>query len=427
MYRSFIKAFFSITAFSFLTFSSFAQKSNKENSPYTRFGVGEFRNGVNISLRGMASISSAYSNDYFINTDNPASYAGLKLTTYEAGVEGSKRTISANGQSFPTGTVTYSYLSIGIPMGKYFGMALGLKPYTRVYYNMRDSVDMPGLGPYLRGYSGDGAVNYGYLGLAGKIKGFSAGINFGYVFGTITHASTLAAQYDSVNAFNSSFAEYLMVGDLYYKGGLMYETKLKGKLGLRAGATFSTKQNMNTKKDQYQFNYKYLSSIGTITDTAIQETGKKGTIALPASYSVGVQLYSADKWLVGVDIATADWSQYRSFGATDSVADRTYKIAIGGEYTPNAGSIYKYLNRVTYRLGFYYGKDYVELRNTSLNYYAITAGASLPFRRFSDRVHLGMEIGKRGVQSNGLIQENFFKFSVGMSLNDRWFVKRKYD
>lgn len=427
MYRSFTKTFLFITAFSCTVFSSFAQKSNKENSPYTRFGLGEFRNGVNVSLRGMGSISSAYSNEYSINTDNPASYAGLKLTTYEGGVEGSKRTISANGQSFPTGTVTYSYLTIGIPIGKNFGMALGLKPYTRVYYNLRDSVDMPGLGPSLRGYSGDGTVSYGYLGLAGKIKGFSAGINFGYLFGTISHASTLAAQYDSVNAFNSSFAEYLMVGDLFYKGGVMYETRLNKKLGLRAGATFATKQNMNAKRDQYQFTYKYLSSVGTVTDTAIQETGKKGSIVLPASYSIGLQLYNADKWMVGVDIATADWSQYKNFGATDSVADRTYKIAVGGEYTPNAGNIYKYLNRVTYRLGFYYGKDYVELRNNNLNYYAITAGASLPFRRSFDRVHLGMEIGKRGTESSGLIQENFFKFSVGMSLNDKWFVKRKYD
>lgn len=427
MYRSFIKAFLSTTAFFCIAFSSFAQKSNKENSPYTRFGVGEFRNGVNVSLRGMGSISSAYSNEHAINTDNPASYAGLKLTTYEAGVEGSKRTIFSNSQSYPTGTATYSYLTIGIPMSKHFGMALGLKPYTRVYYNLRDSVNMPGLGPYLRGYNGDGTVNYGYLGVAGKIKGFSVGINFGYLFGTINHASTLTSQYDSANALNSSFSEYIMVGDLFYKGGLMYETKLNNKLGLRAGATFAAKQNMNAKRDQYQLTYKYFSSLGTVTDTAIQETGKKGSIVLPSNYSFGVQLYNTDKWMAGIDFSTADWSGYRSFGNADSVADRTYRIAVGGEYTPNATSIYKYLNRVTYRLGFYYGKDYVELRNNNINYYAVTFGASLPFKRSYDRVHLGMEIGKRGTEGNGLVRENFFKFNVGISLNDRWFVKRKYE
>src|SRR5690606_29017029 len=132
--------------------------------------------------------------------------------------EGSKRTIFSNGQSYATGTATYSYLTVGIPLGKHFGMAMGLKPYTRVYYNMRDSVDMPGLGQYLRGYNGDGALSYGYLGIAGKIKGFSAGVNFGYLFGTVSHSSTLAAQYDSVNSLNSSFSEYIMVGDLFYKG-----------------------------------------------------------------------------------------------------------------------------------------------------------------------------------------------------------------
>ncbi len=427
MYRSFTKAFLPTTALFCIAFSSFAQKSNKENSPYTRFGVGEFRNGVNVSLRSMGSISSAYSNEYSINTDNPASYAGLKLTTYEAGAEGSKRTIFSNGQSYATGTATYSYLTVGIPLGKHFGMAMGLKPYTRVYYNMRDSVDMPGLGQYLRGYNGDGALSYGYLGIAGKIKGFSAGVNFGYLFGTVSHSSTLAAQYDSVNSLNSSFSEYIMVGDLFYKGGLLYETKFKNNLGLRVGATFSAKQNMNAKRDQYQFTYKYLSSIGNITDTAIQETGRKGSVILPSQYSFGIQLYHTNKWMAGIDISTADWSAYRSFGNTDSVADRTYRIAVGGEYTPDAASIYKYLNRVTYRLGFYYGKDYVELNQNNIHYYALSFGASLPFKRSFDRVHLGMEIGKRGANGNGLMRENFLKFNVGISLNDRWFVKRKYE
>src|SRR5690606_32189709 len=134
MCHSFSKRYLLFVVFSCSVIFSFAQKSNKENSPYTRFGIGEFRNGTNIALRGMATISSAYSNAYSMNTDNPASYARLKFTTYEGGMEGSRRTIISNGISSPTGTVTLSYMNIGIPMGKNFGLALGLKPFTRTYY-----------------------------------------------------------------------------------------------------------------------------------------------------------------------------------------------------------------------------------------------------------------------------------------------------
>ncbi|HTN45445.1 MAG TPA: hypothetical protein VL098_03800 [Flavipsychrobacter sp.] len=425
MCRNYNRRYLLCFLFLFAGYSSFAQKSNRENSPYTRFGIGEFRNGANVSLRGMASISSAYSSEYAVNTDNPASYANLRLTTYEAGVEGSKRTIYSGGNSYPTGTVTLSYLTIGIPVGKHFGMALGLRPYTRTYYNSSDSVNMPGLGPSIRGYNGDGSSNFAFLGFAGKVKGFSAGINFGYLFGNMSHASTLVKQYDTVNSFNSVFSKNTRIGGLYYKGGLMYETALNKKFGLRLGATFSTSQSINAKLDEYQYIYNPYYSAGTQRDTAIKTEGAKGNIVLPSTYSFGAQLFSKDNWAVGLDFTTANWKEYRNFGSTDSVADRTYRVAVGGEFTPNPTSLYKYLNRVTYRLGLYYGKDYIELRNTQLDYYAVTLGASLPFKRTPDRFHFGMEIGKRGTQSNGLIRENFFKFMVGMSLNDRWFVKSK--
>lgn len=427
MFRNYNKRYLLVSIFTLLIFSSsFAQKSDQENSPYTRFGIGEFRNGVNVALRGMGSISSAYANEYIINTDNPASYTSLKLTTYEAGAEGSKKTIFSNGDSYKTGTFTYSYLTIGIPINKHFAMVLGLRPFTRVYYSSTDSIDIDGLGPSLRTYYGDGAVSHAYLGLAGKIKGLSVGINFGYLFGTINYTSSLEKQYDTANYFNSGFSNYLRIGDLYYKAGLMYETKLKNDVGMRIGATFSTKQNINARKDDYQYIYNDYSGV-TATDTAIQNIGNKGTIILPTSYSFGIQVYDEEKWTAGIDFSGANWSQYRNFGNIDSVASSSYRVAFGGSYTPDANSLYKYISRITYRIGFYYGRDYIQLHNTPINYYALTIGGSLPFKRSLNLVHLGLEIGKRGTESNGLIRENFMKFSVGFSLNDRWFIKRKYD
>jgi len=42
-------------------------------------------------------------------------------------------------------------------------------------------------------------------------------------------------------------------------------------------------------------------------------------------------------------------------------------------------------------------------------------------------LNLGLEYGQRGTTNSGLIQENFFKLSIGLSLNDQWFVKRKFN
>jgi hypothetical protein len=75
----------------------------------------------------------------------------------------------------------------------------------------------------------------------------------------------------------------------------------------------------------------------------------------------------------------------------------------------------------------YSGKEPLRINNTDITYAAFTFGASLPFKKSTDRIQTAVEIGSRGTKSNNLLKENFVRFSISMSLNDRWFVKRKYD
>jgi len=42
-------------------------------------------------------------------------------------------------------------------------------------------------------------------------------------------------------------------------------------------------------------------------------------------------------------------------------------------------------------------------------------------------VNLGFEYGQRGTTDSGLVQEDFFSAKISLSLNDRWFVKRKFE
>ncbi|HRO44086.1 MAG TPA: hypothetical protein PL009_14725, partial [Flavipsychrobacter sp.] len=332
----------------------------------------------------------------------------------------------ANNESAGTGSATLSHITIGIPLGKRGGLALGLRPFTRVYYRMNDSLNLDGVGPSLKVYSGDGSTNYAFVGGAYEFKGFSVGFNFGYLFGTVRNSVILQKQYDTVNAYNSDFSRYTKIGGLYYKVGLQYNAKLNEQMRLRVGGTLAMSQSLNAWQDNYGVLWRSVGG-GTVFDTAQNAKDVKGKVKLPTTYSFGVQLAGNDKWTVGLDYTGSQWSEFRNFGDTKDSVTNSYKIGIGGELTPDPTSLYKYLSRVTYRLGFYFGKDFVTLRNTDINFYAVTVGASLPFKRSMDRLHLAMEVGRRGTESNGLVRENFFRFHLGISLNDRWFVKRKYD
>lgn len=405
---------------------NFETKSNRENAPYSRFGIGEFRNGINPLMKGMGNLSAAYSSPFAMNTENPASYATLLLTTYEGGLQASTRTIRANNESYATGMATINNINVGVPVGKHGGFSFGYKPVTHIYYNLQDTANINSYGTAIRTFFGDGSLNYAFLGAAFKFKGLSVGANFGYLFGTTVYADVLESYTESGSASPSvndaQFVRVVQSGGIYWKGGALYSKKIAKNLFMRAGATLTLNQNINSTSDNY-----WISYNSTGGDTAYQDLSKKGDLTMPMMYSVGIQLADSSKWLVGIDFSAADWSQYQSVSRVDSVTDMSYRIGVGGQYTPDAGSIRKYLSRVSYRLGFYYGQDYVDIRNTPINYYALTFGAGLPFKKTTDRINAAVEIGQRGTETNGLFKESFVKFTVGITLNDRWFIKRRYD
>jgi hypothetical protein len=66
----------------------FLQVSAQENSPYSRYALGNLVSGKNAAYRGMAGVCMADDNPLVNNPDNPASYSYLKLTSFQVGVEG---------------------------------------------------------------------------------------------------------------------------------------------------------------------------------------------------------------------------------------------------------------------------------------------------------------------------------------------------
>lgn len=423
LYKQYLLLIFIIASYPAIAqVTDFQTKSNRENAPYSRFGIGEFRYGINPLMKAMGGISTAYTNPYAVNADNPASYASLRLTTYEGSLVGSSRTIRSGAERFRTGMATINHINIGIPISKHAGMTLGYTPVTHIYYRLSDTAIIPGYGNSVRTFFGDGSLNFAYIGLAGKYKGFSLGANAGYLFGSTVYSSLIESIDNTVNVNDAQFSKVLKSGGIYWKAGLQHEARLDKNLFIRSGATLAINQNISTKLDEYWMSYNYSGG-----DTSYSSLAKRGNLVMPMMYSVGVHLADSNQWVAGVDFSAVNWSNYTGFGRTDSVGDMSYRIAAGGEYTPDAASLRKYFNRVTYRLGFYYGRDYVYVRNTPINYYAVTFGFGLPFKRFTDRINTAFEIGQRGSETNGLFRESFFRCTVGISLNDKWFIKRRYD
>ena len=409
--------------------------SDRENDPYSKFGIGNLQNGNSTVLKGMANMTSAFENPYELNTDNPASYSFIKRTTFEAGMSANSRRINSQGIINSTGSATLSYLTLGVPVNNNAGIVFGFKPYAHTYYSLTDTLfgSASPLGETVRSYNGDGGLNFGYVGAGYRYKELSIGFNFGYLFGTL-HSNALAyTVVDSTGsnrAYTAEFTNYNRIGGLYWKGGLMYEHKMDSSgLTLRVGGTVTLGQNVNERLSSYQISiYNFGDTI--VNDTSASSGESRGKMKLPLSYSAGVMLVKDNKWGIGVDYTATQWSGFHS-GVDSSmnfaIAKSAYKVSLGGEFTPDYNSLRNYFARVTYRAGVYFGKEYLTFQNTQLPVYGVTLGASLPFRRSLSHLHTSLEVGRMGTTANNLIQETYVRFSLGLSFNDLWFIKRKYD
>jgi hypothetical protein len=169
-------------------------------------------------------------------------------------------------------------------------------------------------------------------------------------------------------------------------------------------------------------------------------TGVKGRIELPVSYSAGFMLVGRsansrglfERWSFGAEYSATQWSNYRSAFEPNDRPFNSWTARVGGQFCPDPVSGRNYWSAVNYRLGFNYGKDYINANGNQLNIWAISMGAGLPIRKWRSYdnqftiMNTTLEYGRRG-GNNSIVTENFFRFALGVSLSDIWFIKRKYD
>lgn len=407
----------------------------QDNSPYSRYGLGDLHNNQNTVNRGMGGVSQAFSDPQSVNFINPASYSSLLLTTFDVGVEGGARSITDQGAKFSSGFGTLSYLQLGIPLiTNKWGLNLGLRPVTRVSYNIQESHNSTFFDtlrvPMTSKYEGSGGLYQLYAGTGVRFGHFSVGVNLGYLFGNIENNTRLAFPDPNVYASHRMFRT--TYNSFFYKVGVQYRAKVAKDMDLTFGASGSLKQNMNARQEILNETVQFdASSNNYVTqDTVNYSKGDRGTVVFPEEYGAGIMLRKFDKWMIGVDFNSSQWENYKNFGNKDSLQN-SWKLAIGGQFVPNATALSGYWNRVAYRLGGYYGQDYLQLEGVNMPTMGFTVGAGLPVRRmpYSNQysmINLAFEIAHRG-NNETVLKENIYRISLGFTLSDKWFIKRKYE
>ncbi len=473
----------------FVLFSThFAVGQNATVSPYSRYGIGDLASTGYARNLALGGIECGLNQTFFINAGNPASYANHWFTIFEGAVSFTEVQLKTSSTSQNTNTASLSYFDFAFPLkAQKWSMGFGLQPYSKVGYSIGQSSVNPFGDSEIRTYKGSGGLNSFHVGTGFKVsKKLSAGMNAEYLFGVINMDRTVEyrSPYYMATLVNNSSS----IGWFHFKFGFQYSidslrlspsdsiveidrqlmllsdsleriikrdsssqvsayvelnevkreiarTELqrkgianrhqRGDWHLTFGLTGSPDASLRSRNTSVSSSFRYfnagLANQVLIRDTILYAPSVKGSVLLPFSGAVGFTLRKGNRWLVGLDYSLQQWSRFSVNEIADSLSD-SWKVAAGAQFMPK-----KKGDGISYRLGAHYEQTYFNFNGNKINETGISFGLGFPIRQTGTNLHLSFELGGRGTVNHNLIEEKYLRFTLGLTINDRWFIKPKYD
>lgn len=374
--------------------------------------------------------ATAFSSPYFINPANPASYMAFDTNSFvfDGAFNLRSGTLKTTTETQKTRFGTLSNLYFGFPVTKWWRTSLGIMPFSQVGFEMQNTQVIENVGNTVFTYSGNGGLNKAYYGNAfSVVKNLSVGVNMSYIFGNIVKQRAVTFP-DSGAFYNSMARTTARLNKLNFDFGLIYRKNLKEGKFYQVGLTFNPKQTLAGYAEgiTYTYYYDYSSNVETIKDTVTYKAGDDGEVILPTALGAGFMLGSTNRWFVTADVNWQKWSEFSYLGNNPQL-ENNLRLSLGGQFRPSPVDIGKYYERINYRAGFRFEQSYLEIANTRLNDFGISFGVGLPMKKSRSTINLAIELGTQGTTENELIKENYIRFTLGTSLQERWFLKRRYN
>ncbi|TNE81644.1 MAG: hypothetical protein EP332_03190 [Bacteroidetes bacterium] len=431
-------------------------------SPYSRYGLGEqyfqgFSDQVALGSTGLAQRHSLN-----MNILNPASYSALRMTNFRLGATSFITQLQQGNQSITTNSAGLRYLTLAFQLNKKkdWGLAFGALPYSGKGYTIQYTTDSS-FGSITNSLSGSGDLTRFFLG-TGKELGdhISVGVQASYIFGKLSDRRSFAFPSGSPYLnYRESATDYIggfmLEGGLqaYFPGRIVRKDSIENAdltKSLRRDTTYlkhsfglyyQLSTSMNITRELFSRTYLEANGREYIKDTIQLVDDLKGNISLPSSIGFGYQLEQASgKWRINLDYRYNLNSLYKNSFSAEALNDY-HQVSFGYGFRPSTkfyDDKVNFLKKTEYRIGARYSTALLQINNTDVPEYGISFGLGIPLRTrtvteefkyqtvFSS-LNVSVEYVQRGTLQNNLVQENYWRFVFGVSLNDKWFNKRKID
>ena len=442
-----------VSIFICATFQVIAQIST--NSPYSSKGLGDTRFYGNAYLSSLGGSSAAVFDSTQVNLFNPSSYSlvAQQLPLFSIGItHQEKRFRGAAGES--EGRFSgITHMSLVIPFAKRLGLAFGLKPFSRVGYEVNDFALVNGDSIFYD-YTGNGSVQEFLLGFSGTVVDrekhqLTFGVNGKHYFGGI---SNIRRTYERINGLEVGGQESraLRASSFGAEIGVNYQWNVNSAHRLILGGVFRPELNLGFNQSNTRFFYSNYANPA-VYDTLVPYEPAEGEIRLPQETKLGLTyVFTPDSisrnsklpmLMLTAEYSLTQWSRYQeSFG--ENIDNTEFldanSLRVGLEYAPHRNSsdrsaYVNFLDKFRYRVGAYRTMMPFEVNDDQVLNQGLTAGIGIPLviNRAVSSVNFGFNYGTLGDNNSaGSLQEEYFGVNFGINIApsyDRWFRKYKLD
>ncbi|MBT1704658.1 hypothetical protein [Chryseosolibacter indicus] len=397
-------------------------------TPFSTFGIGEQYGNALVNNQGMGGVSVSQPQFWYANSQNPALLVYNNLTVFQVGVVGERRTLrAADAREKNTGG-NLNYLTTAFPIKPTkWSTSISLSPYTSVNYRLSYTE------PVINGTdsinvieSGEGGVTQlSWSNGVRLTREIAIGLRASYLFGSIlnTYQGQLKTSQQPIN-YPAAIEERSYVKDFAFSAGFSFSRDSlfsRQKYRLSFGAVYDFATDLSTRQRTT------IYRVSNVDDRADEDTlsTHKGYISMPGAITAGVSLSRGGKWTIGTEVSYRDWTNFKSVNKDDEGLKSAWRVSLGGEITPDAFASENYLKRITYRVGGSIEEYPYLANNNSVKDIGINFGFSLPTGRSS--LDFAFKYGKRGNRKENIFEEDYFRVYFGITFNDQWFIRRKFD
>jgi hypothetical protein len=385
-----------------------------------------------------------------LNFYNPSTYSSLSkgMPLYSIALNSRYTQLKdVYGQNWNFNIIP-DHFAMGFGLKNHIGFAFGLKPFSRIGYEVtqRVKVDTDSL---KYNYSGKGGSDEIFLGISAdlihlKSTKLSLGGNLGYIFGTI-HKERQSILVDGNNIIAHSNWNELKMRTLHYSLGINLTQKLTNNQSLILTAVLEPQQQLRGKSSMYLF-YGNIDNP-KLADTLSKTTDIKRTLGLSTKTQFGLayKLLFKDNRKVN-SLRNSELAFHLNYTYSPLISDTLNGETInqpngwnfGIQYTPEIGfnssaTQIKFFEKLHFRAGGYVLSTPYKVNGLTLKDKGITLGIGMPvtsFRTLSS-INFALFGGERSSLSNSNYRERYLGLSLGITLApsnfDKWFVKRKLD